>query len=49
MHALLHKFGVRTIASEHMRHMSDAGHKLTLGLPHYTCGVQLHTLDTYRQ
>ena len=36
-----HNFGVHTIASEHMQHKSDACYKLTLGLPHYTCGVQV--------
>ena len=38
-----YKFGVHTIASEHMWHMSDAGHKLTIGLQHYKCGVQVRT------
>ena len=42
-------FGMYTIASEHIRHTSDAHHELTLGLPHYTCGVQVATVDTYRQ
>ena len=36
-----HNFGMCTIASEHTQHTSDACHKLTLGLPHYTCGVQV--------
>ena len=35
------KFGVHMIASEHTQHMSDACHELTLGLSHYTCGVQV--------
>ena len=29
------------IASEHMRRMSDARHKLAFGLPHHMCGVQV--------
>ena len=36
-------FGVRTWASEHMRHTRNARHKLALGLPHYTCRVTRHT------
>ena len=42
---VVRNFGMRTIASEHKRDMSDAHHKVALGLPHYTCGVQ----DMYRQ
>ena len=30
--------------SKHMRHTRDASHELTLGLPHYTCGVTTGTV-----
>ena len=39
-----HDFGVHTWESKHTRHMRDARHKLTLGLPHYTCGVTTGTV-----
>ena len=31
-------------ASEHTRHMKDVHHELTLGLPHYPCGVVTGTV-----
>ena len=36
-------------ASEHTQHMSDAHHKLGLGLGllYYMCGVRTGTVDTY--
>ena len=34
-------FGVRMPATEHTR---DSRHELTLGLPHYTCGVATGTV-----
>ena len=34
-------FGVRMQATEHTR---DSRHELTLGLPHYTCGVATGTV-----
>ena len=34
-------FGMRVQDSKHMR---DSRHKLTLGLPHYTCGVTTGTV-----
>ena len=34
-------FGMHTTASEHMLHMKDERHELALGLPHYTCGIQV--------
>ena len=34
-------FGMHTITSEHTQHTSDTCHELTLGLPHYTCGIQV--------
>ena len=34
-----HDFGMRTWESKHTQHMRDTRHELTLGLPHYTCGV----------
>ena len=34
-------FGVCMFASEHMGHMTDGHHELALGLPHYTCGIQV--------
>ena len=37
-------FGMRTWASEHMRHTRNARHELVLGLPHYTCGVTTSTV-----
>ena len=37
-------FGVRTRESKHTRHTRDTRHKLTLGLPHYTCGVTTGTV-----
>ena len=30
--------------SEHMQHTRDASHELTLGLPHYMCGVTTGTV-----
>ena len=39
MHTVACNFGMRTRASEHMRHTRYAHHELALGLPHYTCGV----------
>ena len=35
------RFGVRMRATEHTR---DSRHELTLGLPHYTCGVATGTV-----
>ena len=41
-HALLHVIlGVSTSATIHTQYTSDACHELALGLPHYTCGVQV--------
>ena len=37
-------FGVRMRDSQHARHTRYACHKLTLGLPHYTCGVTTGTV-----
>ena len=37
-------FGVHTLDSKHTCHTRDARHELTLGLPHYTCGVTTVTL-----
>ena len=37
-------FGLRTWASEHTRHTRNARHELTLGLPHYKCGVTTGTV-----
>ena len=41
MCTVAHNFGVHTIASEHTQHTSDACLELRLGLPHYTCSVQV--------
>ena len=35
------KSGMHTITSEHKLYTSDASYELTLGLPHYTYGVQV--------
>ena len=37
-------FSVRTRDSKHTLHTRDACHKLTLGLPHYACGVTTGTV-----
>ena len=37
-------FGVCMRESKHTQHTRDARHKLTLGLPHYTCGVTTGTV-----
>ena len=42
-------FGVRMKANEHMQHLRDPCHKLTLGLPHYTCGVATDIVASYKQ
>ena len=34
-------YGIRTIASEHTQHMSDARHELVLGLQNYMYSVQV--------
>ena len=34
-----HNFCVHTRDSEYTQHMRDTHYELTLGLPHYTCGV----------
>ena len=39
-----HDFGMCMQESKHTRHTNDACHKLTLGLPHYTCGVTTGTV-----
>ena len=61
LHVKLKNFGMHTYSSytynfsmymtvsEYMHYMSDACHKLTLGLPQYMCGVKVRTVDTYRQ
>ena len=36
-----HDFGMRMWESKHTQHMRDARHKLTLGFPHYMCGVAI--------
>ena len=43
-HIVAHDFGVRTRDSKHMRHSRDARHELSLGLPHYMCGVTIGTV-----
>ena len=40
-HTVACNFGVCMLASEHTQHTSGACHALALGLPHYTCGVQI--------
>ena len=37
-------FGVHTRDNKHTQHMRDACHKLTIGLPHYTCDVTTGTV-----
>ena len=37
-------FGMHMWDSKHTRHTRDARHKLTLGLPHYKCGVTTGTV-----
>ena len=37
-------FGVRTRDSKHTPHTRDARRELTLGLPHYMCGVTTGTV-----
>ena len=37
-------FGVRTWDSKHTQHTRDARHELTLGLPHFKCGVTTGTV-----
>ena len=37
-------FGMHTWDSKHTWHTRDTCHKLTLGLPHYTCGVTIGTV-----
>ena len=37
-------FGMHMWDSKHTQHTRDARHKLTLGLPHYTCGVTTGTV-----
>ena len=44
VHNVACSFGMRMWDSEHMWHMRDAHHELTLGLPHYTCGVATDTV-----
>ena len=34
-------FGMCTTASKYMLHMKDECHELALGLPPYTCGIQV--------
>ena len=43
-HTVAHDFGVHMWNSKHTRHTKDARHELTLGLPHYTCGVTTGTV-----
>ena len=43
-HSVAHDFGMRTRDSKHMRNTRDARHELSLGLPHYTCGVTTGTV-----
>ena len=38
-HTVARDFGVHTRDSKHTLHMRDTCHMLSLGLPHYTCGV----------
>ena len=44
-HTVTRDFGMRTRDSKHTRHTRDARHELTLGLPHYTCGVTTGTVE----
>ena len=39
IHTVGHNYGMRTIASEHMQHTSDARHDLALDVPCYMCGA----------
>ena len=39
-----HNFGMYTQDSKHVQRTRDARHELTLGLPHYTCGVTTGTV-----
>ena len=39
-----HNFDVHTPVSEHTQHTSNACCKLTLGLPHYMCGIQVQQI-----
>ena len=39
-----HDFGVRKRDSKHTRHLRDARHELSLGLPHYKCSVTTGTV-----
>ena len=41
-------FGVHMRESKHTRHMRDIHHDLTLGLPHYMCGVTTGTVAVGR-
>ena len=43
-HTVACDFGVHMWESKHTRHTRDARHKLTLGLPHYTCSVTTGTV-----
>ena len=43
-HTVACNFGMRTRASEHMRHTRNARHELALGLPYYMCGVTTGTV-----
>ena len=43
-HSVACNFGMRRWATEHTRLTRDAHHELTLGLPHYTCGVATGTV-----
>ena len=43
-HTVARDFGVHTCDSKNTRHTRDESHELTLGLPHYTCGVTTGTI-----
>ena len=43
-HTVACNFGMRTRDSKHTRHTRDACHELSLGLPHYMCGVTTGTV-----
>ena len=48
-HTVACGFGMCLRDSKHTRHMRDAHQKLTLGLPHYTCGVRNYRHSSSRQ
>ena len=42
-HTVARDFGMHTRAKKYWQHTRYAGHKLVLGLPHYTCGITTGT------